>query len=52
MNKVYGEMIQINETLYSEISKIAEKKTIISEYHLTKRACENANTSTKCKYKI
>ena len=27
MNKVYGEMIQINETLYSEISKIAEKKT-------------------------
>ena len=32
--------------------KIAEKKTIISEYHLTKRTCENANTSTKCKYKI
>ena len=26
MNKVYGEMIQINETLYSEISKITEKK--------------------------
>ena len=26
MNKVYGEMIQINETLFSEISKIAEKK--------------------------